>query len=105
MRCSSGGSLWLVEIRERKLPSKVRCRLAPDLLLIRKRSGLIRTELARIAEVSPRMVAKYESREKDINHAQSDVVVRLAVALHVDPADLCERVIPNNDYSDFRHGG
>ena len=51
------------------------------------------------------MIGKYESREKDINHAQSDVVARLAVALHVTAADLYERVIPNNDYADFKYGG
>ena len=62
-------------------------------------------DLARIAEVSPRMVGKYESREKDINHAQADVVGRLAVALHVDAADLYERIIPGNDYADFTFGG
>ena len=51
------------------------------------------------------MVGKYESREKDINHAQADVVGRLAVALHVDAADLYERIIPGNDYADFTLGG
>ena len=76
-----------------------------NLRRIRKSAGFSTTDLARIAEVSPRMVGKYESREKDINHAQADVVGRLAVALHVDAADLYERIIPGNDYADFTFGG
>ena len=35
----------------------------------------------------------------------TDVVGRLAVALHVDVGDLYERVFPGNDYADFTHGG
>ena len=76
-----------------------------NLRRIRTAAGYTRADLARIAEVSPRMVGKYESREKDINHAQADVVGRLAVALHVDVRELYERVIPGNDYSDFTFGG
>lgn len=76
-----------------------------NLKRIRTAAGYTRADLARIAEVSPRMVGKYESREKDINHAQADVVARLAVALHVNAADLCERVFPGNDYADFAFGG
>lgn len=76
-----------------------------NLRRIRTAAGYTRADLARIAEVSPRMVGKYESREKDINHAQADVVGRLAVALHVDASDLYERVLPGNDYADFTLGG
>lgn len=76
-----------------------------NLRRIRRAANISRADLARIAEVSPRMIGKYESREKDINHAQSDVVARLAVALHVTAADLYERVIPNNDYTNFKYGG
>lgn len=76
-----------------------------NLRRIRTSAGYTRADLARIAEVSPRMVGKYESREKDINHAQADVVGRLAVALHVDASDLYERDIPGNDYADFVFGG
>ena len=76
-----------------------------NLRRIRRIAGYSRMDLARIAEVSPRMVGKYESREKDINHAQADVVGRLAVALHVDVGDLYERVFPGNDYADFTNGG
>ena len=76
-----------------------------NLKRLRTVAGYTRADLARIAEVSPRMVGKYESREKDINHAQADVVGRLAVALHVDVSDLYERVLPGNNYADFTHGG
>ena len=76
-----------------------------NLRQIRTSAGWSRADLARIAEVSPRMIGKYESREKDINHAQADVIGRLAVALHVSAEDLYERVLPGNDYADFTHGG
>ena len=76
-----------------------------NLKRIRTAAGYTRADLARIAEVSPRMVGKYELREKDINHALADVVGRLAVALHVDASDLYERVLPGNDYADFTFGG
>lgn len=61
-----------------------------NLRRLRKASGLSRQELARIANVSPRMIAKYEQREKSINHAQADVVQRLAIMLHVNVVDLLE---------------
>ena len=76
-----------------------------NLRRIRKAAGYSVADLARIAEVSPRMVAKYESREKDICRAQADAVGRMAVALHVDASDLYERVYPDNDYADFTRGG
>ena len=38
------------------------------------------------------------------NFTRADLA-RLAVALRVTAADLCERVIPNNDYADFKYGG
>lgn len=52
-----------------------------NLQRIRKERGLSQRELAELSGVNLRMIQKYESGEKNINHAQAITLVKLSVAL------------------------
>ncbi|MBR4656524.1 MAG: helix-turn-helix transcriptional regulator [Oscillospiraceae bacterium] len=56
----------------------------------RERRGLTQKELARLADVSPRMVQNYEQGRADINRAEVLTVKRLADVLRVKIEDLIE---------------
>lgn len=61
-----------------------------NLKRIREQAGLSQNELARSSGVSPRMIPKYETGEKDINKAQAYTVYLLAKELKVTVEDLLE---------------
>lgn len=56
----------------------------------RKRIGLSQRELAERAEVPLRTIQQYEQKQKNINHARADYVLRIAKVLYCRPDDLME---------------
>ena len=64
--------------------------MACNLKRIRKEKGLNQKELAELAGINPRIISKYESGEKNINHACALTVWRLAQALGVEMKDVLE---------------
>lgn len=56
----------------------------------RKRICLSQRELAEKADVPLRTIQQYEQKQKSINHARVDYVIRLAQALYCRPDDLME---------------
>ncbi len=61
-----------------------------NLKRIRLECGLSQSHLAALSEVSLRTIQQYEQRQKNINKAQVDSVIRLAAILHCNPDDLLE---------------
>ena len=56
----------------------------------RRHIGISQRELAERADVPLRTIQQYEQKQKNINHARVDYVVRLAKTLHCRPDDLME---------------
>lgn len=56
----------------------------------RKLISLSQRELAEKADVPLRTIQQYEQKQKNINHARADYVIRLAKALYCRPEDLLE---------------
>lgn len=55
---------------------------------LRNQAGLSQSQLAMIADVSIRMIQKYESGDKDIQKAQAITVYKLARALDCSIEDV-----------------
>lgn len=60
---------------------------------LRLAAGMSQSELAEAAEVSLRSIQQYEQRQKSINKACVETVLKLANALFCSPFDLMEKVI------------
>ncbi|MBQ1407591.1 MAG: helix-turn-helix transcriptional regulator [Eubacterium sp.] len=58
---------------------------------IRRRNGMSQSKLASASGVPLRTIQQYEQRQKDINRAQFEYLVKLAAALNCDPLQLFER--------------
>ena len=56
----------------------------------RKNAGLTQAALAERSEVSLRMIRAYEQGRQDLSRAEASTLLRLARALHCDPARLLE---------------
>ena len=56
----------------------------------RRRIGISQRELAERAEVPLRTIQQYEQKQKNINHARADYVLRIAKVLYCRPDDLME---------------
>ena len=52
--------------------------------------GKVTDMLAEKADVPLRTIQQYEQKQKNINHARADYVIRLAKALYCRPEDLLE---------------
>lgn len=63
---------------------------ASNLKLKRMATGLSQSELAEITEVPVRTIQQYEQKQKNINSANSETVLRLAKALSCSSEDLME---------------
>lgn len=61
-----------------------------NLKRIRKEKGLTQKQLADISGVNLKMIQKYETGERDINHAQALTVIKLAYALNSTYINLLE---------------
>lgn len=60
---------------------------------LRLAAGMSQSELAESAEVPLRTIQQYEQRQKNINKAQAETVLKLAKALFCSPVDLMEKVV------------
>ena len=67
-----------------------------NLKAMRTLAGLSQSELAGQAGVPVRTIQQYEQRQKDINKAQAETLLRLARALNCNVEDLMEKVPPLN---------
>ena len=56
----------------------------------RNRIGLSQSELARKTDIPVRTLQQYEQRQKNINKAQAEYLVRLSKSLYCEPEDLLE---------------
>ena len=63
-----------------------------NLKIYRKRAGLSQKQLAEIADIPVRMIQHYEQRQKNINKAQTEYLVKLSKVLNCDIEDLLELV-------------
>ena len=61
-----------------------------NLKIYRKRAGLSQKQLAELADIPVRMIQHYEQRQKNINTAQTEYLVRLSKVLNCDIEDLLE---------------
>ena len=68
-----------------------------NLKALRALSGLSQSELAEQTDVPVRTIQQYEQRQKDINKAQAETLLRLARTLNCNVEDLMEKVpFPRN---------
>ena len=58
---------------------------------LRIKNGLSQSALADASGVPVRTIQQYEQRQKDINKAHFEYIIRLSAALNCEPADLFER--------------
>lgn len=58
----------------------------------RKLAGLSQAQLAEQSDIPLRTIQQYEQRQKNINMARAEYVVRLARVLYCSPEDLMEKV-------------
>ena len=56
----------------------------------RVRLGLSQSELAKKSDIPVRTIQQYEQRQKNINKAQAEYLIRLAKCLYCEPKDLME---------------
>ncbi len=63
-----------------------------NLKIYRKRVGLSQKQLAELADIPVRMIQHYEQRQKNINKAQTEYLVRFSRVLNCDIEDLLELV-------------
>ena len=63
-----------------------------NLKSLRNNSGLSQKELAVLSGVPLRTIQQYEQRQKNINKAQAEYLIKLAQALSCAPSDLIERI-------------
>lgn len=65
-----------------------------NLKALRTLAGLSQSELAEQADVPVRTIQQYEQRQKNINKAQAETLLRLARVLNCSMEDLIEKVPP-----------
>lgn len=63
-----------------------------NLKTLRTLAGLSQSELAKLADVPVRTIQQYEQRQKDINKAQAETLLRFARVLNCDVEDLIEKI-------------
>lgn len=63
-----------------------------NLKLLRQSAGLSQSKLAELSGVPVRTIQQYEQRQKNINKAQAEYLIRLAQTLRCEAADLIEQV-------------
>ena len=63
-----------------------------NLKMIRSLSGMSQAELAEQSGVSKRTIQQYEQRQKDINKAQSETLLKLSRVLNCQMEELLEKV-------------
>ena len=63
-----------------------------NLKLLRSQLGMSQRELAELSGVPLRTIQQYEQRQKNINNAKAEYIIRLAKVLVCDVEDLIEKV-------------
>ena len=63
-----------------------------NLKLLRQRAGLSQRMLAELSDIPIRTIQPYEQRQKNINKAQAEYLVRLAKVLCCEAGDLIEKI-------------
>ena len=63
-----------------------------NLKIYRKRAELSQKQLAELADIPVRMIQHYEQRQKNINKAQTEYLVRLSRVLNCEIEDLLELI-------------
>ena len=63
-----------------------------NLKIYRKRANLSQKELAELADIPVRMIQHYEQRQKNINKAQVEYLVKLSRVLNCNIEELLELV-------------
>ena len=63
-----------------------------NLKLLRQRAGLSQRMLAELSDIPIRTIQQYEQRQKNINKAQAEYLVRLAKVLCCEAGDLIEKI-------------
>lgn len=63
-----------------------------NLKLLRRRAGLSQRMLAELSDIPIRTIQQYEQRQKNINKAQAEYLVRLAKVLCCEAGDLIEKI-------------
>ncbi len=77
-----------------RIDSRVRSRFHETRLkTLRLQSGMSQSRLAEVSGIPLRTIQQYEQRQKNINKAQFEYLIRFASALNCDPADLYERSV------------
>ena len=61
-----------------------------NLKIMRQRTGLSQSELAKLSEVPVRTIQQYEQRQKNINAAKAETLIRIAKYLYCSVEDLME---------------
>lgn len=64
-----------------------------NLKRLRQLSGLSQSRLASLSGVPVRTIQQYEQRQKDINKASFESIIKLAAALSCEPSDLTEHTL------------
>ena len=67
-------------------------RTESNLKMYRRLSGLSQRELANASDIPLRTIQQYEQRQKNINKAQAEYILRLADALSCKPEEILEKV-------------
>ena len=62
------------------------------LKLLRKEAGLSQRELSELTDIPIKTIQQYEQRQKNINKAQAEYVIRLSNVLNCKPQDLLEQL-------------
>ena len=65
-----------------------------NLKRLRTLANMSQSELACQAGISARTIQQYEQRQKDINKARAETLLRLARILHCEMEELMEKVPP-----------
>ena len=63
-----------------------------NLKLLRQRAGLSQRMLAELSDIPIRTIQQYEQRQKNINKAQAEYLVRLAKVLCCEAGELIEKI-------------
>lgn len=63
-----------------------------NLKILRLRAGLSQSKLASSSGIPLRTIQQYEQRQKNINKAQGEYLISLAMALSCEPSDLIEKI-------------
>lgn len=64
--------------------------LVSNLKKMRQKTGLSQSELAKLSEVPVRTIQQYEQRQKNINAAKAETLIRIAKYLYCSVDDLME---------------